>query len=82
MKKARIFLSALTVLAVLGGVFAFKAKTPATFYTCNITKSLCDIPVTTVQETTTLEGAFRTYDELNVPCDINNPCETFVKFSI
>lgn len=82
MKKAKIFLTALTVLAVVGGALAFKTKTFKQFGTCDLNDKVCSITVTNTQETTTLIGSFRPYDELNATCDEQNPCETFVKFSI
>jgi hypothetical protein len=85
MKKAKIFLTALTVLTVAGGALAFKVKTQSTFYTCNLTLKKCVIPVTTTFETTTTPdvGEFRTYDIFNAPCnDGINECSTFVTASL
>jgi hypothetical protein len=79
MKKAKIFLTALTVLTVVGGALAFKVKQPHVFYTCNIPQKLCNITFTTVFETVDPLGAHRDYDVLNAFCDENNPCQTSVK---
>jgi hypothetical protein len=80
MKKAKIFLTALTVLAVVGGALAFKAKTANIFYTCDPAIGLCTIPVTTTFQT--LGGSTVVdYDVLNAICKPGNICQTKVKAS-
>jgi len=47
MKKSRIFLTAIAVFAIAGGVMAFRAtKSLTTFYCCNpFNPMVCDVPV-------------------------------------
>ena len=79
MKKAKIFLTALTVLTVVGGALAFKARQPHVFYTCDTSKDLCIIPFITTTETTTNVGTEkRFYDKFEAPCDANDQCTTLV----
>jgi len=65
MKKARIFLTAIAVFAVVGGAMAFKAvRTTTTFYCSNpFNPTVCDLPVPAMS---TLAGA----DGLKVRCSI------------
>lgn len=55
MKKARVFLTAIAVFAVVGGAMAFKAtKTTTTFYCSNpFNPAVCDIPI---PASSTLDG--------------------------
>jgi hypothetical protein len=87
MKKAKIFLTALTVLAVVGGALAFKAKTNAWFGACDITAGVCTL--TSFRTTlTTDEGINKVpFDEVTKSCtttEIGGPltCETFVTTSL
>lgn len=53
MKKAKIFLTALTVLAVVGGALAFKAKTFNKFArACDIPQGICILQSFSSQATT------------------------------
>jgi len=65
MKKARIFLTAIAVFAVVGGAMAFKATRSVTnFYCWNpFNPMLCDVPVTA---TSTFDGGSGT----SVKCSI------------
>jgi len=56
MKKARIFLTAIAVFAVVGGAMAFKAtRNTTTFYCSNpFNPVVCDIPL---QASSTFDGA-------------------------
>lgn len=71
MKKAKIFLTALTVLAVVGGALAFKAKQTKAFYQCDLDANpkVCTInPSVYTFVTTTNDGTEIPYDEFNKPC--------------
>lgn len=71
MKKAKIFLTALTVLAVVGGALAFKAKTQREFAKCNVNAvpKICELQTTTFKYDFTPSGGFITeYDLLGNPC--------------
>jgi hypothetical protein len=78
MKKAKIFLTGLAVLAVVGGALAFKAKQSFVYY------SICDtlaVPKVCTLGTlttfaTTQNGVFdATYAPFGTPCP-NNVCKT------
>lgn len=43
MKKAKIMMTALAVLAVVGGALAFKAKNPALFYSTDPSNGQCSV---------------------------------------
>lgn len=69
MKKAKIYLTALTMLAVIGGALAFKAKVSKIFATCNTMVEKCIMDPFTTFQTTTQAGGFKvTYNEYNAPC--------------
>lgn len=80
MKKAKIFLTALTVLAVVGGAVAFKARTINTFATCNPANHICEITPFQSLAATTLVGQFAPYDLKGKQCKQTAPgiftCET------
>lgn len=78
MKKAKFFLSALTVLAVVGGALAFKVTTSHDYFTCNIPEGKCNIFFTNTMETTADGVAPRDFDVLDAPCDATHPCHTLV----
>ncbi|MCS3800121.1 hypothetical protein [Niastella sp. OAS944] len=70
MKKAKIFLTALTVLAVVGGALAFKAKQPRQFAFCNTASGICELntfTTFTIKETQS-GGAPADYDVLGHAC--------------
>jgi hypothetical protein len=73
MKKARIFLTALTVLAIAGGALAFKAKgLPREFAQCNTVNLKCEINTITTNWATTEIGGFNiSYNELGAPCALD-----------
>lgn len=78
MKKAKIFLTALTVVAVAGGALAFKAKQVKSFYKCNTQSHFCEIFSTTAISVTTTAsgGAIAQYNEFGAPCTIVQGLET------
>jgi len=80
MKKAKIFLTALTVLAVVGGAVAFKAvKQPFQYYTCNTLNELCEVPFIIATETTIGGIKLVPYAPYGTPCPAPlYKCETFV----
>ena len=78
MTKAKIFLTALTVLAIAGGALAFKARMPKLFAYCNVTKLKCDLSTfTTFEATTVIAGIYVPYDELNKPCVFDQGIGTY-----
>jgi hypothetical protein len=81
MKKAKIFLTALTVLAVVSGALAFKAKGLYAYYTCDRDVLLCTIPVTTTFRTTLGGTQLVSYDVFNAPCKAGDICQTKVTVS-
>lgn len=87
MKKAKIFLTALTVLAIAGGAIAFKARMPRLFAYCNVIDLKCDLSTfTSFEATTVIGGTYVPYDELNRPCVFDQgihtyTCKTQVTFS-
>jgi hypothetical protein len=57
MKQAKIMLTAITVLAVVGGALAFKAKTPlTTLFTVKDSNNHCNGPSTDYSTTTSGGG--------------------------
>ena len=78
MKKAKIFLTAMTVLAVVGGALAFKVKQSFDYYTCNIPAKKCSIFATNTFETTFQGTVQRDYNVLNAFCDAQHPCQTLI----
>lgn len=54
MKKAKIALTALIVLAVLGGALALKAKQVRVFYCSTVSGGPCNVPTTILYSFTTL----------------------------
>jgi hypothetical protein len=68
MKKAKIFLTALTVLAVVGGALAFKVKTENVFAVCDTAVGKCILEPTTKFETTTTLGVHADYDLFGKDC--------------
>jgi len=80
MKKAKIFLTALTVLTVVGGTLAFKAKGINTFArVCDIPSQTCILSTFTTTQINTDQGpALTTYDLFGAPCKPGNKCLTFV----
>jgi hypothetical protein len=80
MKKARIFLTALAVLAIVGGALGFKAKTLYPYYACDPNVGYCTIPATFTFQTTLGGNIIVNYDELNAPCK-GTICQTKVKVS-
>jgi len=80
MKKAKIFLTALTVLAVVGGALAFKTKQLFEYYTCDTVIHSCVIPFTTTFETIFGGTEIKPYDIWAAPCP-DNICQTMVRFS-
>jgi len=73
MKKAKIFLTGLAVLAVVGGALAFKAKTLVKFATCDTIAKVCTSTPFFKFETTDPNGVHADYDLFNAPCKkINN----------
>jgi len=81
MKKAKIFLSALTVLAVVGSALAFKAKTGNIFAkVCNTSLHQCLIDTFHAQETTVSGATNANYDVLGAPCKPGNICRSKTVF--
>ena len=79
MKKAKIFLTALTVFAVVGGALAFKVRHNTKFYSCS-DRLLCEIFVTETNWTT-LDGTIPVQvDELNKPCP-TGVCQTSISIT-
>ncbi|MGO4288240.1 hypothetical protein [Chitinophaga sp. RAB17] len=74
MKKAKIALTAVAVLAVVGGALAFKASIAKTFYQSTVAGGPCSYSTSLSLITTTLTapGAFTT--ELSLQRDLVNPC--------
>ena len=80
MKKARIFLTALAVLAVVGGSLAFKAKKQFWYAVCDIPNQVCT-SLSFQSFATTLNGNEpATFDVYGKPC-INNTCTTLTRIS-
>jgi hypothetical protein len=80
MKKAKIFLTALTVLAIAGGAVAFKAKSPKPFYQCQQDIRKCRMnQIVLAVNTTTLDNGDNTipYDEFNKDCKFNQTFGTW-----
>jgi len=79
MKKAKIFLTALTVLAVVGGALAFKARVAKQFFACNTISGKCTLNPTTLTRVTTtnIGGSKILYDRFNRDC-VNDPEFGFV----
>jgi len=78
MKKAKIFLTALTVLTVVGGTVAFKVvKQPFQYYICDPATNLATIPFTITTETTLGGTTLVPYAPFNTPC-INGVCSTLI----
>jgi hypothetical protein len=76
MKKVKIMLTAVALLAIVGGAVAFKAKKESfTFYKYSISTLKCDDPVTlfstTIQPTTTLQDYTITPATTNGHCSVN-----------
>ena len=73
MKRAKLLLSAITVLAVVGGALAFKVKTNPNVFTSNQVNGKCDelIPYRTVAPGTagsfTISGSITT-QQLTTTC--------------
>jgi len=79
MKKAKIFLTALTVLAVVSGALAFKVvKHSFIYYTCNTPSHKCEIPYTITTQTTDGGNKLVTYAPLGQECDADGMCRTFI----
>ena len=79
MKKARIFLTALVVLAVAGGALAFKTKQLFWYAKCDIPSQRCTLESFQSLATTdggNLDAQFDVYDHA---C-IDNKCTTLTKF--
>lgn len=72
MKKAKLFLTGLTVLTIVGGALAFNAKLPLTVYKCEnpVLGGKCTIPTSTYFNaiTTTTGGTVVEGDILNKNC--------------
>jgi hypothetical protein len=77
MKKAKIFLTALTVLAIVGGALAFKARGLSTFGVCNTATNFCDLNTFQALQTTAGGTVQVQYDLSTKPC-INGICTTKV----
>lgn len=79
MKKAKIMLMAIAVLAVVGGALAFKAtkfqKLP--YGVCDLTAKVCSLNTIGLFSTTTLiGGALTQVAPPAQPCNANLPCTT------
>lgn len=59
MNKAKIILSVVAVLAIVGGVFASKAKVAHVFFIPGDVPTVCDVPITGY--TTTNSGTLTIY---------------------
>jgi hypothetical protein len=75
MKKAKIMLSAIAILAVVGGAFAFKAaRVNHTFFSLDTNNGICSVPFattyTTVLPTTTVTSFY------SVSTTVVGPCRT------
>ncbi|MCS3800125.1 hypothetical protein [Niastella sp. OAS944] len=70
MKKAKIFLTALTVLAITGGGLAFKVTIPIRFAQCDLSSRICKLnTLTTIGiKTTNIGGIIADYDILGKNC--------------
>ena len=83
MKKAKIFLTALSVLAVVGGALAFKAKTLNWFAVCDKAQGICT-SLSFQSFATTAQGNIpATFDAYGKPCQIidgNLTCTTLTRF--
>jgi hypothetical protein len=88
MKKAKIMLTAITVLAIVGGALAFKAKTLSQGW-YQVTCSSNDICVTTEEVKYTVAAGqpqelIGTTDQsaINQPCDLFPDCRSQTKFTL
>lgn len=73
MKKAKIMLSAIAILAVVGGAFAFNAaRATHTFYSLDAENGICSVPFTTfyttANPTTTVTSFYSISTTLVAPC--------------
>jgi len=84
MKKAKIFLTVLIILALVGGVLAFKAKVPKLFGYCNTNSGGCDLnPFTSTSKTTNVGGNLVNFDEITKRCKydaalLTSTCKTLI----
>lgn len=77
MKKAKIVLTAVAVLAVVGGALAFKAnRFVHTFYQSTVAGGPCAVTYTTLWSATTLQtnGVDIISTRLSTTRDLVNPC--------
>ena len=79
MKKARIFLTALAVVAVAGGAIAFKAKQLFWYAQCDIPNQVCTLHSFQTFVTTDQNGVYADFDVYGKPC-FNNECITLTVF--
>lgn len=70
MKKAKIFLTVLTVMAVVGGALAFKGNPKKFARVCNLSNLKCQFQTFITEERTTNVGPTVPYDLLDAPCHI------------
>lgn len=79
MKKAKIMLMAIAVLAVVGGALAFKAtkfqRLP--YGVCDLTRNVCSLAITSLFSTTTaVVGILTNVAPPTQTCSANKPCIT------
>ncbi|WP_441571952.1 hypothetical protein [Chitinophaga sp. RAB17] len=74
MKKAKLALTAVSILAVIGGALAYKAAIPKSLYKSTVNGGPCSYAVSLAYITTscTDPGAFTT--ELSLSRDLVNTC--------
>ena len=78
MKRVKIFLTALTVLTVVGGALAFKALQPFEYaQTCNTENNICELDLTFTTLTTERDTEIKPFEIVGKPCkQPGNRCET------
>lgn len=82
MKKAKIFLTVLTVLAVVGGGLAFKVKSFNKFCReCDLVQKMCILNCFMTQATTNNAISPANYAPYGKPCSSNADCTTLTTFN-
>ena len=77
MKKAKVILTAIVVLTIVGGVFAFKAKDPTKKFYCTTANSpVCTFEVTGLTTVDQGIGTFKNTECYTTSTDVECPQTT------
>ena len=86
MQKANMTLSAITLLMITGGIFAFRTQRfgSASYYTCDRSNNICDKPVSSIYASfSTLASPAFPYSipnaaisRIHQPCTLTQNCGT------